>query len=125
MMPAHFADSPEMEAIYKMLSVTQPPPAPEVLAKQYRPASVVDKAHINGRYCTVRSPRCETAEKLRQQHTERSINKPMSDTNAPPRNDIILLTVEEQRPHVLLKCNTQCLSKSFSCNINTCSEDLR
>lgn len=39
-----------MEAIYKMLSVTQPPPAPEVVAKQYRPASVVDKAHINGRY---------------------------------------------------------------------------
>lgn len=52
-MPAHFADSPEMEAIYKMLSVSQPPPAPEVIAKQYRPASVVDKAHINGRYvCT-------------------------------------------------------------------------
>lgn len=49
-MPAHFADSAQMEAIYKMLSVTQPPPAPEVLAKQYRPASVVDKAHINGRY---------------------------------------------------------------------------
>ncbi|GLD70293.1 fermitin family homolog 3, partial [Lates japonicus] len=47
-MPAHFADSPQMEAIYKMLSVTQPPPAPEVIAKQYRPASVVDKAHING-----------------------------------------------------------------------------
>lgn len=39
-----------MEAVYKMLSVTQPPPAPEVIAKQYRPASVVDKAHINGRY---------------------------------------------------------------------------
>lgn len=39
-----------MEAIYKMLSVTQPPPAPEVIAKLYRPASVVDKAHIHGRY---------------------------------------------------------------------------
>lgn len=49
-MPAHFADSSQMEAIYKMLSVTQPPPAPEVIAKQYRPASVVDKAHIHGRY---------------------------------------------------------------------------
>lgn len=53
-MPAHFADSDQMEAIYKMLSFTQPPPAPEVIAKQYRLASVVDKAHINGRYesCT-------------------------------------------------------------------------
>ncbi|XP_033829933.1 fermitin family homolog 3b [Periophthalmus magnuspinnatus] len=49
-MPAHFVDSAEMEAVYKMLSVTQPPPAPEVVAKQYRPASVVDKAHINGRW---------------------------------------------------------------------------
>lgn len=49
-MPAHFADSPQMEAIYKMLSVTQPPPSPEVLAKLYRPASVVDKAHIHSRY---------------------------------------------------------------------------
>lgn len=48
-MPAHFADSPQMEAIYKMLSVTQPPPSPEVLAKLYRPASVVDKAHIHSR----------------------------------------------------------------------------
>lgn len=49
-MPAHFADSDKLEAVYKMLSVTQPLPAPEVIAKQYRPASVVDKAHINGRY---------------------------------------------------------------------------
>uniref|UniRef100_A0A673AWL0 PH domain-containing protein n=1 Tax=Sphaeramia orbicularis TaxID=375764 RepID=A0A673AWL0_9TELE len=55
-MPAHFADSPQMEAIYKMLSITQPPPAPEVIAKQYRPASVVDKAHINGRWLD--SSRC-------------------------------------------------------------------
>uniref|UniRef100_A0A673AWX3 PH domain-containing protein n=1 Tax=Sphaeramia orbicularis TaxID=375764 RepID=A0A673AWX3_9TELE len=45
-----------MEAIYKMLSITQPPPAPEVIAKQYRPASVVDKAHINGRWLD--SSRC-------------------------------------------------------------------
>lgn len=49
-MPPHFADSDKLEAVYKMLSVTEPPPAPEVIAKQYRPASVVDKAHINGRY---------------------------------------------------------------------------
>ncbi|CAN9515061.1 unnamed protein product [Ophioblennius macclurei] len=59
-MPAHFADSAEMEAIYKVLSVSQPPPAPEVIAKQYRAASVVDKAHINGRWLD--SSRC-----LRQQ----------------------------------------------------------
>ncbi|XP_061900198.1 fermitin family homolog 3b [Entelurus aequoreus] len=55
-MPAHFMGSPEMEAIYKMLSVPQPLPAPEVITKQYRPASVVDKAHIHGRWLD--SSRC-------------------------------------------------------------------
>lgn len=48
--PAHFTDSPQMESVYNMLSVTQPPPSPETLAKLYRPASVVDKAHIHSRY---------------------------------------------------------------------------
>ncbi|KAM6953270.1 fermitin family homolog 3b [Aplochiton taeniatus] len=49
-MPAHFADSPKAEAVYKMLSVPLPAPAPEAIAKQYRPASVVDKAHIHSRW---------------------------------------------------------------------------
>ncbi|XP_023694607.1 fermitin family homolog 3 [Paramormyrops kingsleyae] len=49
-MPVHFAISPETEAAYKMLSVSQPPPAPETIAKMYRPASVVDKAHIHSRW---------------------------------------------------------------------------
>ncbi|CAL8356706.1 unnamed protein product [Merluccius merluccius] len=49
-MPAHFADSPKTEAVYKMLSVPQPAPPPELITKQYRPASVVDKAHINSRW---------------------------------------------------------------------------
>lgn len=41
-----------MESVYKMLSGIQPPPSPETLAKLYRPASVVDKAHIHSRYDT-------------------------------------------------------------------------
>uniref|UniRef100_A0A8C7H4S2 FERM domain containing kindlin 3b n=1 Tax=Oncorhynchus kisutch TaxID=8019 RepID=A0A8C7H4S2_ONCKI len=49
-MPAHFADSPKTEKVYKMLSVSQPAPAPEAIAKLYRPASVVDKAHIHSRW---------------------------------------------------------------------------
>uniref|UniRef100_A0A8C1K6Z9 Fermitin family homolog 3-like n=1 Tax=Cyprinus carpio TaxID=7962 RepID=A0A8C1K6Z9_CYPCA len=48
-MPAHFADSPKTEAVYKMLSVSLPSPAPEAIAKLYRPASVVDKTHIHTR----------------------------------------------------------------------------
>ncbi|CAB1325037.1 unnamed protein product, partial [Coregonus sp. 'balchen'] len=35
------------EKVYKMLSVSQPAPTPEAIAKLYRPASVVDKAHIH------------------------------------------------------------------------------
>uniref|UniRef100_A0A674D9C4 FERM domain containing kindlin 3b n=1 Tax=Salmo trutta TaxID=8032 RepID=A0A674D9C4_SALTR len=49
-MPAHFADSLKTEKVYKMLSVSQPAPAPEAIAKLYRPASVVDKAHIHSRW---------------------------------------------------------------------------
>uniref|UniRef100_A0A3P8ZNF2 PH domain-containing protein n=1 Tax=Esox lucius TaxID=8010 RepID=A0A3P8ZNF2_ESOLU len=49
-MPAHFADSPKTEKVYKMLSVPQPAPAPEAIAKLYRPASIVDKAHIHSRW---------------------------------------------------------------------------
>uniref|UniRef100_A0A8C8I7C7 PH domain-containing protein n=1 Tax=Oncorhynchus tshawytscha TaxID=74940 RepID=A0A8C8I7C7_ONCTS len=49
-MPAHFADSPKTEKVYKMLSVSQPAPAPEAIAKLYHPASVVDKAHIHSRW---------------------------------------------------------------------------
>ncbi|XP_070960076.1 fermitin family homolog 3b [Oncorhynchus clarkii lewisi] len=49
-MPAHFADSPKTEKVYKMLSVSQPAPPPETIAKLYRPASVVDKAHIHSRW---------------------------------------------------------------------------
>lgn len=49
-MPAHFAESPKTEDAYKMLSVSQPSPPPEAMAKIYRPASVVDKTHIHSRY---------------------------------------------------------------------------
>ncbi|XP_016326580.1 fermitin family homolog 3-like [Sinocyclocheilus anshuiensis] len=49
-MPAHFADSTKTEAVYKMLSVGLPSPAPEAIAKLYRPASVVDKTHIHTRW---------------------------------------------------------------------------
>lgn len=49
-MPAHFAVSPKTEAVYKMLSFSLPSPAPEAIAKLYRPASVVDKTHIHTRW---------------------------------------------------------------------------
>ncbi|XP_073710493.1 fermitin family homolog 3b [Misgurnus anguillicaudatus] len=49
-MPAYFAQTPNTEAVYKKLSVSLPSPAPETIAKLYRPASVVDKTHINTRW---------------------------------------------------------------------------
>ncbi|XP_028665506.1 fermitin family homolog 3-like [Erpetoichthys calabaricus] len=48
--PAHFVDSPEKEAIYKMLSVSQPAPSPETMSKMYRPGNLIDKAQINSRW---------------------------------------------------------------------------
>ncbi len=48
-MPAFFAETPETEAVYKMLAVSQPPPAPETIAKLYRTTNIMEKAHINSR----------------------------------------------------------------------------
>lgn len=48
-MPAFYAESPETEAVYKMLAVSQPAPAPETIAKMYRTTNVTEKAQINGR----------------------------------------------------------------------------
>uniref|UniRef100_A0A8C7ISA5 Histone acetyltransferase KAT5-like n=1 Tax=Oncorhynchus kisutch TaxID=8019 RepID=A0A8C7ISA5_ONCKI len=44
-MPVHFADSPQTEAVYKMLSVSLP--APEAITKMPRPTSLVDKAQVH------------------------------------------------------------------------------
>uniref|UniRef100_A0A671M8H9 Fermitin family homolog 3-like n=1 Tax=Sinocyclocheilus anshuiensis TaxID=1608454 RepID=A0A671M8H9_9TELE len=49
-MPAFFADTPETEAVYKMLAVSQPAPAPETIAKLYRTTNIMEKAHINSRW---------------------------------------------------------------------------
>lgn len=49
-MPAFFAETPESEAVYKMLAVSQPPPAPETIAKTYRSTNIMEKAQINGRW---------------------------------------------------------------------------
>lgn len=49
-MPAFFAESPETEEVYKMISVSQPAPAPETIAKMYKSTSKVDKAQVNSRW---------------------------------------------------------------------------
>uniref|UniRef100_A0AAR2JD10 PH domain-containing protein n=2 Tax=Pygocentrus nattereri TaxID=42514 RepID=A0AAR2JD10_PYGNA len=49
-MPAFFTESPQMENVYKMLSVSQPALPPETIAKMYRPTSKVDKAQVNSRW---------------------------------------------------------------------------
>uniref|UniRef100_A0A668T3N8 PH domain-containing protein n=1 Tax=Oreochromis aureus TaxID=47969 RepID=A0A668T3N8_OREAU len=102
-MPAHFADSPEMEAIYKMLSVTQPPPAPEVIAKQYRPASVVDKAHINGRWLD--SSRCLLQQGIQENDKLWLRFKYYSTYDMDPKYDAVRLTqlYEQARWAILLE----------------------
>uniref|UniRef100_A0A8D3EDL3 FERM domain containing kindlin 3 n=1 Tax=Scophthalmus maximus TaxID=52904 RepID=A0A8D3EDL3_SCOMX len=102
-MPAHFADSPKMEAIYKMLSVTQPPPAPEVVAKQYRPASVVDKAHINGRWLD--SSRCLIQQGIRENDRLWLRFKYFAFYDIEPKYDVVRLTqlYEQARWSILLE----------------------
>ncbi|XP_008325083.1 fermitin family homolog 3b [Cynoglossus semilaevis] len=102
-MPAHFADSPKMEAIYKMLSVTQPPPAPEVLAKQYRPSSVVDKAHINGRWLD--SSRCLMQQGIQENDRLWLRFKYYTFYDIEPKYDVVRLTqlYEQARWAILLE----------------------
>ncbi|CAB1316088.1 unnamed protein product, partial [Coregonus sp. 'balchen'] len=49
-MPVHFADSPQTDAVYKILSVSLPTPAPETITKMPRPTSLVDKAQVHSRW---------------------------------------------------------------------------
>uniref|UniRef100_A0A665XE23 PH domain-containing protein n=1 Tax=Echeneis naucrates TaxID=173247 RepID=A0A665XE23_ECHNA len=102
-MPAHFADSPQMEAVYKMLSVTQPPPAPEVIAKQYRPASVVDKAHINGRWLD--SSRCLMQQGIQENDRLWLRFKYFTFYDIEPKYDVVRLTqlYEQARWAILLE----------------------
>ncbi|TSL28166.1 Stress-induced-phosphoprotein 1 [Bagarius yarrelli] len=49
-MPAFFAESPQTEEVYKMISVSQPAPAPETIAKMSKSTSKVEKAQLNSRW---------------------------------------------------------------------------
>ncbi|XP_043931669.1 fermitin family homolog 3 [Protopterus annectens] len=49
-MPAYFADSPEMESCYKLLTLSQINMTPEMMAKMFRPSSLSDKSLINSRW---------------------------------------------------------------------------
>ncbi|XP_068614338.1 fermitin family homolog 3-like [Brachionichthys hirsutus] len=102
-MPAHFADSPQLEDIYKMLSVTQPPPPPEVVAKQYRPASVVDKAHINGRWLD--SSRCLMQQGIQENDRVWLRFKYFAFFDIEPKYDAVRLTqlYEQARWAILLE----------------------
>ncbi|XP_056657504.1 fermitin family homolog 3 [Monodelphis domestica] len=55
-MPAHFSDSPEAEACYRMLSLPQPPPDPAQLLRLPRPGSLADKSQLHSRWLD--SSRC-------------------------------------------------------------------
>lgn len=102
-MPAHFADSAQMEAVYKMLSVTQPPPAHEVVAKQYRPASIVDKAHINGRWLD--SSRCLLQQGIQENDRLWLRFKYYAFYDIEPKYDVVRLTqlYEQARWAILLE----------------------
>ncbi|XP_066574938.1 fermitin family homolog 3b [Amia ocellicauda] len=102
-MPAHFADSPQTEAVYKMLSVSQPGVAPEVMAKMFRPTSLIDKAHINGRWL-------DSSRSLMQQGIQENDRlllrfKYFTFIDLEPKYDIVRLTqlYEQARWAILLE----------------------
>nr|XP_020657423.1 fermitin family homolog 3 [Pogona vitticeps] len=49
-MPAHFSDSAETEACFRMLSISQTGITPEQIMRMQRPGSVIEKAQINSRW---------------------------------------------------------------------------
>ncbi|XP_028976548.2 fermitin family homolog 3 isoform X3 [Esox lucius] len=49
-MPVHFADSPQTEAVYKLLSVSLPAPPPETITRMLRPSGLMDKAQVHNRW---------------------------------------------------------------------------
>ncbi|XP_028839010.1 fermitin family homolog 3 isoform X2 [Denticeps clupeoides] len=102
-MPAHFAESPEAEAVYKMLSVSQPAPAPETINKLYRPTSVVEKAQVNSRWL-------DSSRSLLQQGVQENSKlllrfKYFSFYDLVPKVDVVRLTqlYEQARWAVLLE----------------------
>ncbi|KAM9795420.1 fermitin family homolog 3b [Neosynchiropus ocellatus] len=101
--PQHFASSEQMQCIYKMLSVTQQPPAPELLQKQYRPASVVDKAHINGRWLD--SSRCLMQQGVQENDRLWLRFKYFTFYDIEPQSDAVRLTqlYEQARWAILLE----------------------
>uniref|UniRef100_A0AAY4DUR4 PH domain-containing protein n=1 Tax=Denticeps clupeoides TaxID=299321 RepID=A0AAY4DUR4_9TELE len=95
--------SPEAEAVYKMLSVSQPAPAPETINKLYRPTSVVEKAQVNSRWL-------DSSRSLLQQGVQENSKlllrfKYFSFYDLVPKVDVVRLTqlYEQARWAVLLE----------------------
>ncbi|XP_067113104.1 fermitin family homolog 3 isoform X1 [Osmerus mordax] len=49
-MPVHFAESPQTEAVYRALSLSQPLPSPETTSKMECLTNLVDKAQLHSRW---------------------------------------------------------------------------
>ncbi|XP_064407820.1 fermitin family homolog 3 [Latimeria chalumnae] len=49
-MPAYFSETPEAQECYKILSISQPNLPPEVMAKMFRPGTLIEKTQINNRW---------------------------------------------------------------------------
>uniref|UniRef100_A0A1A8RBD6 Fermitin family member 3b n=1 Tax=Nothobranchius rachovii TaxID=451742 RepID=A0A1A8RBD6_9TELE len=79
------------------------PPAPEVITKQYRPASVVDKAHINGRWLD--SSRCLMQQNIQENDRLWLRFKYYTFYEIDPKYDVVRLTqlYEQARWAILLE----------------------
>ncbi|XP_072495039.1 fermitin family homolog 3 [Notamacropus eugenii] len=102
-MPAHFSDSPETEACYRMLSLPQPPPDPAQLLRLPRPNSLADKTQLHSRWLD--SSRCLMQQGVKPEDTLWLRFKYYSFFDLDPKADPVRLTqlYEQARWDLLLE----------------------
>ncbi|XP_074129451.1 fermitin family homolog 3 [Sminthopsis crassicaudata] len=102
-MPAHFSDSPETEACYRMLSRPQPPPDPAQLLRLPRPGSLADKTQLHSRWLD--SSRCLMQQGIKPGDTLWLRFKYYSFFDLDPKADPVRLTqlYEQARWDLLLE----------------------
>ncbi|KAM6970722.1 fermitin family homolog 3-like [Aplochiton taeniatus] len=102
-MPVHFAASPDTEAMYKMLSVSSPAPAPEAISKRCHPTGLVDKAQPQSRWLD--SSRCLMQQGVQENDKLLLCFKYYCFRNLVPKYDAVRLTqlYEQARWAILLE----------------------
>ncbi|XP_070806971.1 fermitin family homolog 3 [Pituophis catenifer annectens] len=111
-MPAHFSDSAETEACYRMLSVSQTSLTPEQIVRMHRPGSLVEKTKINSRWLD--SSRTLLQQEVKEQECLWLRFKYYSFFDLEPKYDVVRINqmYEQARWSVLLE-ETDCTEEEM------------